>query len=98
MMLKWLDAAEAARFGKELAAFVMDDLSGSVQKRDAKFAAKAEKVLVKAARRTEQFKAREALNFYKKSKLANAFLWTLKERGCPPAYADELTKWLTLRL
>lgn len=98
MILKWFDAGAAARFGTELAMLVMDDLSGSVQKRDAKFAAKAEKALVKAARRTEQFKSRERLNFYKKSKLANAFLWTLKDRGCPEAYADELTKWLTLRL
>jgi hypothetical protein len=98
MMLKWLDAGEAARFGAELAVFVMDELSGSVQKRDAKFAVKAEKVLVKAARRTEQFQSRERLNFYKKSKLANAFLWTLRERGCPLEYADQLTKWLTLRL
>jgi hypothetical protein len=98
MMLKWLDASAAARFGEELATFVLDELSGSLQKRDARFAVKAEKVLVKAARRTDQFKSRESLNFYKKSKLANAFLWKLKERGCPPAYADELTKWLTLRL
>jgi hypothetical protein len=98
MKIKWLDATEASRFGSELAGSILDELSGTLQKRDAKFTAKAGKVLVKAARRIEQFKTRESLNFYKKSKLANSFLWTLKDRGCPQAYTEELTQWLTVRL
>ncbi|HTS86273.1 MAG TPA: hypothetical protein VMG61_14285 [Usitatibacter sp.] len=98
MVLKWLDATRSVAFGRELAAFIMEDLSHSLQKRDAKFAAKAEKVLAKAARKITDFKAAERLNFYKKSKLANEFLWALKEAGCPHDYTNELTRWLTVRL
>jgi len=98
MVLKWLDATASEDFGKELAAFIMEDLSGSVDKRDAKFTAKAEKVLNKAARKVDDFKKREPLNFYKKSKLANAFLWSLKDKGCPHDYTNELTRWLAVRL
>lgn len=98
MLIKWLDTTASEAFGKELATFIMKDLSGSVAKRDAKFTEKAQKVVVKAARRVDQFKKGERLNFYKKSKLANAFLWGLKEGGCPHEYASELTRWLTLRL
>lgn len=98
MLLKMLDAKAAEGFGAELAAFIMKDLLHSVEKRDKAFTGKAAKVLVQAARKVDDFKKREALNFYKKSKLANAFLWKLKESGCPPAYTDELTQWLTVRL
>ena len=98
MIFKSLDAKASAAFGAELASFIMEDLSHSLNKRDAKFAAKAEKVLVKAARKVDEFKKREALNFYKKSKLANAFLWGLKDAGCPHDYTNELTRWLAVRL
>jgi hypothetical protein len=98
MMIKWLDTRESEAFGKELAVFIMKDLSGSVQKRDAKFTEKAEKVLVKAARKIDEFRKREPLNFYKRSKVANAFMWSLKDAGCPPDYTNELTRWLTVYL
>jgi hypothetical protein len=97
-MLTWFATAESRRFGEELAASIMADLAGVTGKRDAKFTARAEKVLIKAARRVEAFRAREPLNFYKKSKLANAFLWKLKDSGCPPEYAQELTEWLSMWL
>ena len=54
--------------------------------------------MVRAARKVDAFKKAEPLNFYKKSKLANAFLWGLKDAGCPHDYADDLTRWLTVRL
>ncbi len=76
----------------------MKELSRSVHNRDKKFVDKAAKVMVKAARKVDEFKKGAALNFYKKSKLANAFLWGLKEAECPHDYADELTRWLTVRL
>ena len=98
MILKWFDATRCEAFGKELAAFILKDLSGSMQKRDAKFTAKAEKVLVKAARKIDEFRKSESLNVYKRSKVANAFLWTLKDAGCPPDYTSELTRWLTVYL
>lgn len=100
MILKWFDTAEVVRFGKELAAFMLAELAVSARKRDAKFAAKAEKVIVRAARRVQEFQTAlgRPLNFYQKSKLANTFLWSLKDGGCPADYADELTEWLTMCL
>jgi hypothetical protein len=94
----WFDSAQAQDFARELAAFMVAELAGKRDARDAKFSAKAEKTLAKAARRLQDFKARHPLNFYTRSKLANAFLWALKDAGLPPAYADELAEWLTLRL
>ena len=94
----WFDSRQAESFARDLAAFVLAELAGKLQARDAKFKVKAEKTLMKAARRLQDFKAREKLNFYTRSKLANTFLWALKDAGCPASYADELTEWLTLRL
>jgi len=98
MIFKWFATAEINGFGKELAVFILTELKGSLDKRDAKFAVKAEKVLKAAARRVQTFKTQEPLNVYKRAKLANAFLWSLRDQGCPEDYANELTEWLTLRL
>jgi hypothetical protein len=98
MMLNWFSGAEAKRFGKELAQFLLRELSTSQRKTDAKFAMKAEKALLQADRRVREFTARERMNVYKKGKLANAFLWTLKDGGCPADYAKELTEWLSFRI
>lgn len=97
-MFNWFSTKPSERFGKELAAFVLSELSGTAGKREAKFTAKAEKALVRADQRVREFKAGERLNVYKKAKLANAFLWQLKDSGCSTEYADQLTEWLSLRL
>ena len=94
----WFDSRQAKAFAQDLAAFIVAELRGQMEARDAKFAAKAQKTLVKAARKLQAFKAGHRLNVYTKSRLANGFLWALKDGGCPPAYADELTEWLTMRL
>jgi hypothetical protein len=98
MILDWFLAGEAKRFGTDLARFLLQELSTTTHKTDAKFAVKAEKVLIQADRRVRQFTARERMNVYKKGKLANAFLWTLKDGGCPADYAKQLTEWLSFRL
>lgn len=98
MPLNWFGTAAARAFAHELAQFVLAELKGVTAKRDAKFTAKAEKVMVQAARRLQDFKRAQSLNFFSRASLANAFLWSLKDGGCPPDYADELTEWLTLRL
>jgi hypothetical protein len=97
-MLNWFSTAASVRFGKELAAFILSQLEGSLSKRDAKFSRNAARALEQAAKRVQAFRAGERMNFYKKARVANAFLWTLKDGGCPEAYANELTDWLTLRL
>jgi hypothetical protein len=97
-MFSWFSTSESSRFGQELATFVLSELSVSAGKGDAKFTAKAEKALLRADQRVRDFKARERLNVYKKAKLANAFLWTLKDSGCSEEYANKLTDWLSVRL
>jgi len=97
-MFSWFSSSESVRFGHELATFVLAELSGSARKGDAKFTAKAEKALVRADQRVREFKARERLNVYKKGKLANAFLWKLRDSGCSQDYANQLTDWLSVRL
>lgn len=97
-MLKWFDARESVRFGEELAAEVVATLAASATLRGSKFSAKTEKALAKADQSVRDFKGREPLNFYKKSKLLNAFLWKLQDGGCDPENARELTQWLTHRL
>jgi hypothetical protein len=98
-MLKWLDASASVRFGQELARELLSTLSTTAATvRDAKFAAKAEKALIKADVKVREFRRANPMNFYKRSRLANTFLWTLKDGGCPPDYAQELTEWLTFRL
>lgn len=97
-MFSWFSTKNAERFGNELATFILRELGGAAGKADAKFTGKAEKVLARAGEQVRQFKAGERLNFYKKAKLANAFLWTLKDKGCSPEYANRLTDWLSVRL
>ena len=57
---------------------ILHRISGSsTRTKEAKFSAKGEKALNKAAIRIQTFKAANPLNFYKRSQLANAFLWAL---------------------
>jgi hypothetical protein len=97
-MFKWFSSTESVRFGQELATFVLSEIAASSAKNDAKFTARAERALMRADQRLQEFKVRERLNVYKKAKLANAFLWTLRDNGCPDEYANKLTDWLSTRV
>jgi hypothetical protein len=97
-MLQWFATARSEQFGRELAEFILADLERSTHRGQSKFAAKADKTLQNAAVRVTVFKRAERLNFHKKARLANAFLWTLKDAGCEEGYANTLTDWLTQRL
>jgi hypothetical protein len=97
-MFDWFATSRVEAFGKEMAGQVLRDLGASASKREAKFAAHTEKLLIRADQRVRAFVAGERMNVYKKAKLASTFLWALKDAGCPPAYAQELTEWLTHRL
>lgn len=98
MKIGWLDASEGEAFAKGLASSILAELSSATAFKDKKYRVKLDKVLTKSQRQVEQFKVTHRLNFYKKSRMANAFLWTLKDAGCPQEVAAELTDWLTLRL
>ncbi|KQT12360.1 hypothetical protein [Ramlibacter sp. Leaf400] len=97
-MLSWFDTRESKRFARDLALQLLGTLETSTAKGEAKFMAKTEKALVRADREVGDFRQRERMNFYKRSALANTFLWTLKDGGCPTEYATQLTEWLTVRL
>lgn len=97
-MFSWFSSAESERFGKELADFLLAELSGSLHKAEAKFAGKVQKVLLRADQRVAEFKRGHRLNFFQRARLANRFLWTLRDGGCSPEYADQLTEWLGIRL
>ena len=97
-MFKWFDATSAVQFGEALAKEVITTLAASAKLKDSKFTAKTEKALLRAESSVRDFKAKESLNFYKKSKLLNAFLWKLQDDGCGPEHARELTQWLSHRL
>jgi hypothetical protein len=97
-MLAWFDTKACVQFAQELAAELLEALASSSSKREHKFSAKAEKALVKAEAKVREFKMRERMNLYKRSRLANEFLWALRDGGCSPEYATELTEWLTHRL
>jgi hypothetical protein len=97
-MFNWFDARASVDFGRQLATEVLALLAAGAARGEAKFSAKAEKALIKADARVREFRRAHKLNFYTRSRLANSFLWSLKDAGCPPDYAQELTEWLTYRL
>ncbi|HVE54374.1 MAG TPA: hypothetical protein VNB23_13415 [Ramlibacter sp.] len=94
----WFRAGEAQAFGRELAGFLVQELRGNLDALNPKGRKKAEKTMVKADRKVQDFRARHRLNVFQKSKLANTFLWTLKEAGWSEQYANQMTDWLTMRL
>jgi hypothetical protein len=65
---------------------------------DKKFTARTESAMKQMARRIDEFKLRQALNVYKRAKLANAFKWALRDGGYNAEYIDRLTEWLVARL
>jgi hypothetical protein len=98
MIFDGLRAAQASRFGVELADFMLAQLAGLPHERDAKSARKVDRILAQAAQQVQVFKKAEPLNFYKKARLSNSFLWQLKDKGLAPDHADELTEWLSRQL
>jgi len=97
-MLKFLSSKEAEAFAREIALLILTDLSKSSAKSGKGFSAAAEKAMRKAAHQIERFASKQRLNWYQRSKAANAFLWALKEGGCSKDYADRLTEWFVHQL
>lgn len=97
-MLNFFRTSHVKIFGKELASSIMKELNASQMKKDAKFMEKAQKTLTRADRQVQKFKLENKLNFYQRSQLANAFLWSLRDAGCPEAYASQLTDWLLMQM
>jgi hypothetical protein len=95
----WFDSSEAEAFGRELATYFVEELRGeNLESLRGKAKTRAEKVMTRANTRIQTFRASHRLNFLQKSKLANTFLWSLKDGGLPEEVANQLTDWLTPRL
>jgi hypothetical protein len=97
-MFDWFSTSRSEAFARELAGQFLQDLKTSAGKTEAKFSARAEKILGRLDARVRAFAAAEKMNVYKRAKLANTFLWTLKDGGCSEDYAQKATEWLTFRL
>lgn len=93
MIFKALSAKEAEHFARDLSAELMAQLGNAADFGNKKFQAKAGRALLQAERRIESFRREHALNWFQRSKAGNAFLWSLKDAGCPETYAQELTQW-----
>jgi len=98
MLLGWFNAKDAHQFGGELARFFIERMPLDDQRKDKKFAAKAQRLLSKIDLDVQRFKATHKLNIYTRAKLGNTFKWTLKDAGYDATYVDELTAWLVKRL
>jgi hypothetical protein len=97
-LFAWFRAGEAEAFGRELAGFLLAELEGDMKPLSTKATKKAQKVMARAARKVDEFRAAHRPNAYQKAKAANAFLWQLKEAKWPDELANQLTDWLTMRL
>jgi hypothetical protein len=97
--LGWFRTSDAEAFGHDLADFMIRELEGKLTSSlDAKAKKKAERVMRLAEGRVQDFRAKHSLNFFKRAKAANAFLWKLKDAGWPLPAANQMTDWLTMRL
>ena len=98
IIFSWFDAAEAKKFGIQLAQFFVQTMLPTPSYGDKAFTQKADKVLHQMAGQVLQFKRSHPLNTYKKAQLGNAFKWALRDAEVDPDYSDKLTKWLIIQL
>ena len=98
MDLSWFDASEAKEFGASLAHFYIERIPPGDSGGKNKFLAKKQEVINKMFQQMARFKLDHKLNIYKKAQMGNAFKWALKDAGYNPAFVDQLTKELMLKL
>lgn len=97
-MIGWLNARRAGEFGASLAQNFIDKMPPGAMLNESKLASKTEYLLTKMQAQIKAFKQEEALNFYKKAKLSNAFKWKLKDAGYDDAFIEKLMEWLVLHV
>jgi hypothetical protein len=93
-----LRSAVGEAFARSLATEVLAELGDASAHTSKKFQAKAGQVLGRAERRIQAFKRDHAQNWFQRSRTSNAFLWALKDAGCPEDYARRLTEWFVAKL
>lgn len=97
-LLNWFSVKKVKNISEELSNLILKDLKRIELKKEDLFMRKFQKTLNKADILIKKFKIDNKINFYQKSHLANHFLWSLKEGGCPDHYAKQLTDWLVMRI
>lgn len=96
-MFQWFNAQEELAFAEQLADFFIKELPPSVVA-GGKKPKKIEQTFNKMKSMVDKFKAQRKINFYKKSKLGNAFMWKLKEAGYEEGVVQNFTEQIILRL
>ena len=102
MFLKSLDAAEAKKFGAEMAALIShrtpSEAKDKNQERQVKNNDKRHlATLVLIEKRLESFKKTHPLNVFKKAQLGSAFKYALLDGGYEPEFCSQTTTWLLLK-
>ena len=99
MILSWLDASEAKKFGESLAHYFMEKTPAIPENKTSKFAVKKqEELLTKMSQQLVRFKLEHKLNIYKKAQIGNSFKWKLKDAGYDSVYVDQMTSWLMVKI
>lgn len=97
-MLEKIFASQQQDFARSLAADLLAEIGDAARQRDAKFRKKSDQALARADRRIAEHVAGRRLNWWQRARAGNAFLWALRDAGCPDAYASELAEWFVMRL
>jgi hypothetical protein len=99
MIFHWFDTQAAKAFGRELADFYISRAGKNSESTRSKIVEKKQReLLVKLSQKIDLFKTRNALNFFKRAQLGNAFKWHLLDAGLDRSQVDELTSWVTRQL
>jgi hypothetical protein len=96
MLFDWFDAKEVSLVGIKLAEDLSNELAKVNNKHSKKEVVNRAKVIQKVFSQFDQFKQKNKLNFYKKSKLINEFRWRLAEIGQENEFVEIMTKELVL--
>jgi hypothetical protein len=96
MLFDWFDAKEVSLIGIKLAEDLSNELAKVNNKHSKKEVVNRAKVIQKVFSQFDQFKQKNKLNFYKKSKLINEFRWRLAEIGQENEFVEIMTKELVL--
>jgi hypothetical protein len=98
MIFDWFNAEDEKKFGKELAAYIIEKIPATGALREKKEMARKMKILNILIKKVDQYRRLHRLNFYKKSVFGNSFQWALRDAGFTHEFSKELTTELLLRL
>ena len=100
MGLGWFDAAEAKKFGAEMADLFVERLvpGEALAPRNKLLKQRAQALNHKITKQVEDFKGNNKLNVYKTAQIGLAFKEALIAAGYEESYVSELTHWLMYKI